>query len=154
LPKRRRWTAPAVALLAAVLVGGCGASSLPGKDGHGAAHGGAAGQDDASAVAMPASRPAKPMTVEQLADGLGCPVELAGKFADYRMTRCKVDGRTIVVCDFVSERSQREWVNASESYGGYYLLGPRWAVSGNELKDVVKFQGKWGGKIEQGMIHG
>ncbi len=136
-----------VLALAAALLAGCGGSSSA-SGGHGTGHG-----DEVPVSVLP-SKPSKPMTVQELASGMGCEPQLGGKYADYRLAWCEVNGTKHVLTDFDTAKGQRAWLEHSKWYGGVYLVGERWLVTGNTLAEISPLQDKFGGKIEKGDIHG
>jgi hypothetical protein len=137
-----------LALAAGLFLGGCGGSSSSG----GGKHGGD-GHDEVPVSVLP-SKPSKPMTVQQLAKGLGCEPELGGQYADYRLAWCEINGTKMVLTEFDTADGQNAWLKHSKDYGGVYLVGERWLVTGNTLAQISPLQDKFGGKIEQGDIHG
>ncbi len=140
---------PVLALAAALVVGGCG----PGSAGSPAGHRGTGGHDEVPVSLLP-SKPSKPMTVQQLASGMGCKPQLGGKFADYRLASCEYKGKKLVLTDFDTVDGQSIFLENSKDYGGVYLVGERWLVTGNSLAEISPLQDMFGGKIEQGDIHG
>jgi hypothetical protein len=136
-----------LALAAALLAGGCSGTSV-GASGHGGG-----GHDEVPLSVLP-SKPSKPMTVQQLASGIGCTGKLAGKFSDYRQAACEFKGRKLILLDFDTAKGLDDFLDLSKSYGGVYLVGERWVVTGNTLAEISPLQDKFGGKIEQGDIHG
>jgi hypothetical protein len=138
---------PVLALAAALLAGGCSGTSV-GEGGHG----GGGHADDVPLSVLP-SKPSKPMTVQQLAGSLGCPARLEGKFADYRQVPCQYKGKKLILLDFDSAKGQSDFLAASKSYGGVYLVGERWLITGNSLAEISPLQDMFGGKIEQGDLH-
>ncbi|HEY7592898.1 MAG TPA: hypothetical protein VH969_07055 [Actinophytocola sp.] len=141
-------------LMLAAALAACTAGCGPGSSGDDASGGhGAPGHDEVDVSVLP-SKPSKPMTVQQLATGLGCEPELGGKYADYRLAWCDVNGTRVVLTDFDTAEGQRLWLEHSKDYGGVYLVGERWLVTGNSLKEISPLQDKFGGKIEKGDIHG
>lgn len=152
---RRRWAPtalPALAFAAALLVGGCGPGSSAADD-KPAGHRGADGHEEVPVSVLP-SKPSKPMTVQQLASGMGCTPELGGQYADYRLAWCEIEGGKMVITEFDTVEGQTAWLKHSKDYGGVYLVGERWLVTGNSLAEISPLQDKFGGKIEQGDIHG
>jgi hypothetical protein len=139
---------PALALAAILAAGACG----PG-DGTSGRHGGSGHGEDVPLSVLP-SKPSKPMTVQQIARALGCDAKLAGKFADYRLASCEYQGRNLVMAEFDNEKNQTDWLELSKDYGGVYLVGERWVMTGNTLAEMSPLQDKFGGKLEQGDIHG
>lgn len=138
-----------LALAAVVVAGGCG----PGSSGQASGHGGTGGHDEVPVSVLP-SKPSKPMTVQQLASGLGCKPQLGGKFSDYRLASCEYKGKKMVLTDFDTVDGQSIFLENSKDYGGVYLVGERWLITGNTLAEISPLQDKFGGKIEQGDIHG
>jgi len=147
--RRGRWAMPLLAVAAALVVGGCG----PGSGGESSGHGGTGGHDEVPVSVLP-SKPSKPMTVQQLAKGMGCNAQLGGKFADYRLASCEYKGKKLVLTDFDSAEGQSVFLHESKPYGGVYLVGDKWLVTGNTLAEISPLQDMFGGKIEQGDIHG
>jgi hypothetical protein len=147
---RRRWAVPALALAAALLVGGCG----PGSSSSDAPAGHGGGGHDEVPVSLLPSQPSKPMSVLQLAKGMGCKAQPSGKFADYRLASCEYHGKKLVLTDFDTDEGQSVFLHESKPYGGVYLVGDRWMVTGNTLAEISPLQDMFGGKIEQGDIHG
>ncbi|MPZ83268.1 MAG: hypothetical protein GEV28_23895 [Actinophytocola sp.] len=139
-----------VAVLA-LLVSGAG-QAAPARA---AAHGhGLAQQDPAPKQQNSPKKPATAMTVQQLAAAIGCTPLLAGKAADFRQASCTPDGtQQIVLVDFDTVEGQRTWLDLSQDYGGVYLVGERWALSGNSKKYMEELSGKLGGDVEEGDIH-
>lgn len=134
---------------AALLIGGCGSTA-----------------SDEPAIAEPnatprpttqpstSSKPAQALTVQQLADALGCQATLAGKAADFRQATCIAAGAQFVLLDFDTVKSQRDWLDLAVSYGGVYLVGDRWALSGKSKEYLQTLQTTLGGTIEENGAHG
>lgn len=91
-----------------------------------------------------AGSPAPFRTVEQLAAAVGCAATINLKAADYRQARCT----DLVLLDFDTAQGQRAWLDAAEPYGGVYLVGDRWALSGNSAERIEILQATLGGTIE------
>jgi hypothetical protein len=145
----------AVPVLVAVLIvlAGCGAGDGEPATGHAAQH--AAGNQDHQGGTHPggsnppanAAQPAKQMTVQQLATALGCaPTVTAG--ADFRQATCTSPTDRYVLVDFDTAEGQRAWLNGGLMYGGIYLIGDRWALSGKPKEYLQFLQGTLGGTIE------
>ncbi|HEV2783704.1 MAG TPA: hypothetical protein VGX25_30320 [Actinophytocola sp.] len=131
---------PASILAALLVVGGCAGDPAAGHDGHGAQPQGAAA-------------PAKVMTVQELADTVGCRAKVTVKGADFRQATCSAPGADVVLLDFDTAEGQRAWVDGAKSYGGVYLVGNRWALSGMSADFMRSMQGLLGGAIEFGEEH-
>ncbi|HET9143935.1 hypothetical protein [Actinophytocola sp.] len=142
----RVWRGRVLAALvtAAVLaVAGCGAGpGAPEAGGHG--HGGQPRPDDAANT-----MPSEPMTVEALATAVGCQTSSPQHGSDFRQANCSGTGEKLVLLDFDTAKGQREWVDMSKAYGGVYLVGNRWTVSGNSRDYMLALQARLGGAIEQ-----
>lgn len=115
-----------------------------------------AAPDDVAATgghhaAMP-SRPSEPMTVRQLADGIGCDLNLAeGKRAGFRQGSCDIDGRITMLLDFDTAKGQRDWLELSQHHSGvFYLVGERWILTAYTLAEISLLQDRFGGEIKQG----
>jgi hypothetical protein len=122
--------------VAALLAGGCGAS--PGTDAPAAGgHPGTAG-----------GAPAYAFTVEQLATVLGCQANITLRAADYRQASCTAAGTRFVLLDFTTAKGQRDWLEEAESYGGVYLVGDRWALSGQSNDHMEHLRTMLGGNLE------
>ncbi|HEU5475343.1 MAG TPA: hypothetical protein VFV67_32270 [Actinophytocola sp.] len=139
---------PAVAAAVMLLTSGCG-SGAAGVGPHGAGHGPAATPADA-ANAMPSEQ----LTVDQLAAEVGCTPTSPIKGADFRQANCKASGTNLILLDFDTAEGQRAWVDLSKDYGGVYLVGNRWTLSGNDRDYMLALQTRLGGALEQGSNHG
>lgn len=146
---RRRWAVPLASAVLALLVGGCSPGSSGGSTGGG--HGGG-GHEKVDVSVLP-SKPSKPMTVQQLAAGVGCTAETE-KYKDYRQLRCDLERQSFILVDFDTDDDLRVWLDHSTDYGGFYLVGQNWVVSGNTLAEISPLQEKFGGRIEEGDNHG
>jgi hypothetical protein len=102
---------------------------------------------DPPAASSSASTPV--MTIEQLAAALGCQATGTMKAADYRQARCTIDGADMVLLDFDTAEGQRAWVDYAVMYGGVYLVGNRWALSGKSEQYMESLRAKLVGTIEE-----
>ncbi|HEY0454661.1 hypothetical protein [Actinophytocola sp.] len=145
-----------VALVAvlALIVGGTGSRGAP-AGARPAAHDMAGMPAATSTPAAPAkpAKPARPMTVRQLAAAMGCTAKLGGKAADFRQATCTVAGSPLVLLDFDTAEGQRAWLEMSQMYGGVYLVGERWALSGRSKEYLEELSGRLGGDVEEGSVH-
>jgi hypothetical protein len=128
----------------ALLAGGCGT----GQEGHGAGHG------QPQPVDANNDMPSEAMTVDQLAAAVGCRTASPQRGADFRQANCSGSGEDLVILDFDTAQGQRAWVDMSKDYGGVYLVGNRWTVSGNSREYMLALQARLGGAIEQQTEHG
>jgi hypothetical protein len=126
---------------AGLLAAGCGASA--GGTEHPQQH--HAAQQPAATVS---GKPAQALTVRQLAVAVGCEPKLTGTTAGFRQAACDAGGATLVLVDFDTATAQRDWLDEAVPYGGSYLVGDRWAVSGGSRDYLATVQGVLGGNLE------
>ncbi|WP_055551580.1 hypothetical protein [Streptomyces sp. NBRC 110028] len=141
----------ATALCAALLfvsgvVSGCGGS--------GQAHVKKPEKEKAPA-AKELGKPGKPAALTRIADAIGCKATIVTEADELRQGACesgKGDRYTMVT--FATEKGQKDWLNTSKDYGGMYLVGARWSVTGQSSGSLEPLRAKLGGDIEQGsMMH-
>lgn len=138
------------AALAALLVGGCGLNPRSGDgDTAPAGHHGATSPTSPTTGAAP-SLPTRFFTVQELAATVGCEATIEGKAADFRQATCTMSGEKFVFVDFDTAEGQREWLDYAIMYGGVYLVGERWALSGRTKDYLETLLPTLGGKIEGG----
>jgi hypothetical protein len=94
--------------------------------------------------------PSKPYTIEQLAAQLGCKPKEQGKAKDFRQAACPVDGENVVLLQFDKAKGQEDWLDYATGYGGVYLSGNRWVLSGVSEEYMQGLQKKLGGTIKEG----
>ncbi|MPZ84898.1 MAG: hypothetical protein GEV28_32750 [Actinophytocola sp.] len=128
-----------LALLVAALASGCGAAAEPAT---------------APPTTTSSTPPAQAYTVEELAAKLGCAAELQGKAADFRQASCTVDGANFVLLDFQTADGQRAWLDYATMFGGVYLAGERWALSGKSKEYLEELRTTLGGTIEEDTSQG
>jgi hypothetical protein len=127
-------------LAAAVVLAGCGDSADT-----------ASSEKDKPATttsATASSKPAPRYTVEQLAAKLGCTAGFRGPTKGFRQGSCTKDGKSFVLLDFTSAENQRLWLDDAISFGGIYLVGDRWALSGVSKQYMQSLSKTFGGTVE------
>lgn len=87
-------------------------------------------------------------TVEQLAAKLGCTAKFRGPTKGFRQAACAKDGEEIVLLDFASERDQFLWLDRAIGWGGIYLVGNRWGVSGVSKEWMASLGKTIGGSVQ------
>jgi hypothetical protein len=124
--------------VAAMLAAGCGSSDEP------------KGQGPAPVTAKPdpSAKPSKAYTVEQLAAKVGCKPVFQGKTKGFRQAACEIDGASVVLAQFDEDAGERAWVESATQYGGIYLVGERWVLSGKSVEYMRELQQELGGRIE------
>ena len=121
-------------LLAAAVVGPSGPGAEPRAGG--------------SSRAVPRAVPA---SLAELASATGCSgfaVEIEGK--DYRRARCgESPGNRYWLLTFLTYGNAQDWLEGSRAYGGVYLVGVRWIITGPRSV-LESFQQKLGGTVQTG----
>ncbi|OLF11673.1 hypothetical protein BLA60_12130 [Actinophytocola xinjiangensis] len=137
-------------------VGGC-AGELTERDRQAAAayndHRGGSGHG-AGTPTTAAALPSEPLTWRQLAHTVGCQATLQGHTSDFRQASCVKDGDAFVFLDFDTARGQRDWLEYAVLYGGIYLSGDRWVLSGDSREYMESLREELGGGIEGTGEHG
>jgi hypothetical protein len=138
-----------------VLLAGC-AGELTAEDVRAAEAYGSHGQDGHGGDISRStdSMPSEFRTWRELAATVGCTARLQGTADDFRHAACVKDGDTIVFLDFDSAEGQRDWLDSGLLYGGVYLVGERWVVSGRSREYMESLRPELGGNIEEALTHG
>ncbi|HEX2132145.1 MAG TPA: hypothetical protein VHH15_11345 [Actinophytocola sp.] len=139
-----------------VLLAGC-AGELSAEDLRAAEAYGSSHEQDRHGAGAPAtttSMPSEFHTWRELAATVGCTAKLQGRAADFRHAACVKDGYTIVFLDFDTVRGQRDWLESGLLYGGVYLVGDRWVLSGRSREYMESLRPELGGNIEEATTHG
>lgn len=92
-------------------------------------------------------------TLEQIATKAECAPDVQTDAAELRQAKCATDDGTYVLTTFATDRGQREWLNQAKDYGGSYLVGRKWTVSG-DTGTVEKVRERLGGQVETTEPHG
>jgi len=141
--------------VASVLLTGCAAGLTEADKQAAAEYGSAHGQNSKHAPSTSTSRmPSEFQSWQQLASTVGCEAKLQGKAADFRQAACVMDGETYVFLDFDTTKGQRDWLEYAVLYGGIYLVGERWVLSGKSREYMESLRPKLGGNIEEDTSHG
>ncbi|MEU9704865.1 hypothetical protein [Streptomyces sp. NPDC047981] len=130
------------AAVAAILLALAACESAPGSA-PGPASGSAPGSAPEEAIG----------TLEQIAERAVCAPEVQTDAAELRQAKCATDDGTYVLTTFATDRGQREWLNEAKDYGGSYLVGRKWTVSG-EAATVERVRLRLGGRVETTEPHG
>ncbi|MFE7772434.1 hypothetical protein ACFU5O_00725 [Streptomyces sp. NPDC057445] len=91
-------------------------------------------------------------SLEQLAAKAECEPNVSTDAKELRQANCRTKDGKYVLTTFATDRGQREWINEANDYGGSYLVGRKWVVSGEE-KVVSALRGRLGGTVETGTSH-
>jgi hypothetical protein len=87
-------------------------------------------------------------TVEQLATKLGCTATFRGRTKGFRQGSCTKDGEEIVLLDFESAKDQYVWLDDAIGFGGIYLVGNGWGLSGVSEEWMAAQSKTLGGTVE------
>ncbi|MFH7600343.1 hypothetical protein WDV06_35375 [Streptomyces racemochromogenes] len=138
----RRALALGAAVCAALAAGACAAA--PARPGSAPA---------AHAAHAQGAAPAASATVEQLAAALGCTAELGTQAEELRQGACATGQGAFRMTTFAAEEGLRSWLAEAEPYGGFYLVGDRWVVTGPSADALAGLRERLGGSVETGDAH-
>ncbi|WP_218617678.1 hypothetical protein [Cryptosporangium aurantiacum] len=117
---------------------------------------GACGSPDAqsseptAAASSPSPPPVATGTVEQLAARLGCQPQIRTEAAELRQGVCRAATGEFTVTTFPQERFKLTWLDAAAGWGGWYVVGPLWAVSASTKAIADDFRQTLGGSLIDG----
>ncbi|MFZ3494990.1 hypothetical protein ACODT5_17515 [Streptomyces sp. 5.8] len=134
----------AALLLAAFLSAACTAGT-----------GGTGGGREASPAPAPAPAPA-PETLDRIATALGCSPEVTVDAQEVREGACAVEGRAFRMATFSTAQGRAAWLAESRQYGGTYLVGERWIITGPSADALTPARAALGGTLDSapGHTHG
>ncbi|WNE94787.1 hypothetical protein PS467_05245 [Streptomyces luomodiensis] len=133
----------ATTVCAALLVlGGCGG---------GGAHGTAHERTETSPLAKAFAEPGTPAPLTKIADAIGCEATVITEAEELRQGACGSGGKRFTMVTFATDKGQRDWLATSKDYGGIYLVGKRWSVTGLSMGSLEPLRQKIGGSLEKGM---
>jgi hypothetical protein len=111
---------------------------------------------DAEPAAAEKPRPSMspPVTgsVEQVAARLDCKPSIRTDADELRQGICETAGGEFSVTTFPEEKFKLIWLDAAAGWGGWYVVGPKWAVSANTKNEAANRQKKLGGTLVDGSI--
>jgi len=148
---RRRLAAIPVLVALVVLLGGCGGTdaapseNTPSKT---------AEKKPEQTATPTSSKPAPKYTVEQLAAKLGCTATFQGPTKGFRQGKCTKDGEPFELFDFENAENQRLWLDDAIAFGGIYLVGDRWVLSGVSKEYMQGLSKTFGGTVEDRESYG
>lgn len=149
----------AIVCVLGFLLTGCGGGELTEEDrAAAAAYGshaqGSGGHHSAATTSSAAPLPTRFYTWQELAATVGCEAKLQGKAADFRQAACVIGDDTYVFLDFDTAEGQAAWLEYALLYGGVYLVGERWVLSGKSREYMETLLPRLGGSIQEDASHG
>lgn len=94
---------------------------------------------------------AAPANIEKIAELTDCDVSIRSRNKELSEGVCQTSLGDYLITTFPEEKYKRIWLDTASVYGGKYLVGPRWAISG-EPALLAKLRTKVGGSIEDTSI--
>ncbi|MEW2424462.1 hypothetical protein AB0911_28330 [Streptomyces nigra] len=89
-----------------------------------------------------------PAKIEVIAGLTGCKVKIRTEADELREGVCRTKQGDYLVTTFPEERLKRTWLESASVYGGTYLVGTRWVVSGKPAV-LEGLRPRIGGTMEQ-----
>ncbi|MGV9240582.1 hypothetical protein [Streptomyces nigra] len=89
-----------------------------------------------------------PAKIEVIAGLTGCKVKIRTEADELREGVCRTKQGDYLVTTFPEERLMRTWLDSASVYGGTYLVGTRWVVSGKPAV-LERLRPRIGGTMEQ-----
>ncbi|MFJ3202294.1 hypothetical protein [Streptomyces sp. NPDC086989] len=143
-PSPRIAAAAAAVLLATLLCGGCSARASAGPQ----------GSDPSPSPSAPPSSGARPAPLQQIGDALGCTPEITVDAEELREGACGTGPQAFRMATFTSEQGRQAWLTEAQNYGGTYLVGPTWVVTGASAEALAPAHTRLGGTIQSAPGHG
>ncbi|MET7935564.1 hypothetical protein [Streptomyces sp. NPDC005322] len=130
---------------ALLLLSGCGGSSKA----HDAKH------EKKAPAAKAFGKAGKPAPLTGIADAIGCKAKVITEAEELRQGACEAGKDRFTMLTFATDKGQHDWLSESKDYGGTYLVGKRWSVTGQSTGSLKPLREKIGGSLERGsMSHG
>ncbi|MFK0124695.1 hypothetical protein ACIQSP_15425 [Streptomyces nigra] len=89
-----------------------------------------------------------PAKIEVIAGLTGCKVKIRTEADELREGVCRTKQGDYLVTTFPEEKLKRTWLESASVYGGTYLVGTRWVVSGKPAV-LERLRPRIGGTMEQ-----
>jgi len=98
--------------------------------------------------AAPAAGIVAPARIEVIAGLAGCKAEIRIEADELREGLCHSQQADYRITTFPAEKYKEAWLDAASVYGGRYLVGPGWVVSG-KAEHLEQARSRLGGTIRQ-----
>ncbi|MEU7151387.1 hypothetical protein AB0B15_25685 [Streptomyces sp. NPDC045456] len=95
-----------------------------------------------------------PASMTRIAAALGCRADIIIDAQELREGGCTTRAGVFRILTFSSDAKKRAWLAEAQAYGGTYLVGTRWSVTGPSRNALLLLRGSLGGTIESGAGHG
>ncbi|KAA6212580.1 hypothetical protein CP973_24710 [Streptomyces albofaciens JCM 4342] len=95
-----------------------------------------------------------PVSLARIAAALGCRAEVIVDAQEIREGGCTTGAGTFRLLTFSSDAKKRAWLTEAQAYGGTYLVGTRWSVTGPSRSALAPLRAALGGSLETGGGHG
>ncbi|KOT79742.1 hypothetical protein ADK70_29825 [Streptomyces rimosus subsp. pseudoverticillatus] len=95
-----------------------------------------------------------PASLARIAAALGCRAEVIVDAQELREGGCTTGAGTFRMLTFSSDAKKRAWLTEAQAYGGTYLVGTRWSVTGPSRSALAPLRAQLGGSVESGGGHG
>ena len=148
---RHRLTAVPVLVATALLLSGCGNTDAAPPENKPEQK---TEQKSENPTTTTSSKPAPHYTVEQLAAKLGCTATFRAPTKGFRQGSCTKDGKPFVLLDFENVENQDVWLENAISFGGIFLVGDRWALSGVSKEYLESLCKTLGGTVQDKESYG
>ncbi|MEV5596394.1 hypothetical protein [Streptomyces sp. NPDC052496] len=102
----------------------------------------------------PATTPGPPASLTQIAAALGCRADVIIDAQELREGGCTTRAGVFRILTFSSDATKRAWLTEAQAYGGSYLVGTRWSVTGPSRSALLPLRDRLGGTVESGAGHG
>lgn len=104
---------------------------------------------------VPSPDPAgPPASVARIAAALGCRADIILDAQELREGGCTTRAGVFRILTFSSDAKKRAWLTEAQAYGGSYLVGTRWSVTGPSRNALLPLRDSLGGTVEAGAGHG
>ncbi|GCD41140.1 hypothetical protein [Streptomyces paromomycinus] len=95
-----------------------------------------------------------PASMAHIAAALGCRADIIIEAQELREGGCTTRAGVFRILTFSSDAKKRAWLTEAQAYGGSYLVGTRWSVTGPSRNALLPLRGSLGGTVESGAGHG
>ncbi|MFH8403853.1 hypothetical protein ACH4FX_03630 [Streptomyces sp. NPDC018019] len=95
-----------------------------------------------------------PVPMARIAAVLGCRAEIIVDAQELREGGCTTGAGAFRILTFSSDAKKRAWLTEAQAYGGTYLVGTRWSVTGPSPSALAPLRAALGGTVETGDGHG